>query len=631
MNTHYNTLEFPAILDKLKSFAVSDEARTILDALEPFLSEQICVQKMAETTAARRVLDAFGSPPLPMMTRLHETVAHAEIGTMLSPEQLNGVSTFAASCKRMVSYLDRIASQDVTLHSYGQAIHTLAALQDEIQRCIAEDEVRDDASTLLRDLRRKTIALEGKIKDKLNQLLRTQKQYMSDGYITTRAGRYVLPVKKQHQKQVSGSVVDTSSTGTTVFIEPAAAAALRVELDAVRISEDEEMRRILYTLSAQVADEAHAIRSNMKLMTELDVLFAKGKLSAAMDARPVQIGGERKLIISGGRHPLLDPETCVPLNLNLSDGNRGVIITGPNTGGKTVTIKTVGLLTLMAQCGLHIPCNEDSYIAMQDGIWCDIGDSQNISQNLSTFSGHITNVIHILKSASQDSLVLLDELGSGTDPAEGMGIGIAVLEELRLRGCMFMVTTHYPQIKTYAKSAASILRARMAFDAQTLAPLYKLEMGKTGESCALQIAQRLGLHEQMLSRAHRAVYDGEETAKAETPAMQAPKSRLTRQGPQVKQKFTKFTMGDSVLVLSEKETGIVYRPADDNGDVIVQVKGEKRKIKHTRVQLRVSAAELYPPDYDFSIVFDSVANRKASHVLGKRYDADAVIEYGELD
>ncbi|MBE0600821.1 MAG: DNA mismatch repair protein MutS, partial [Firmicutes bacterium] len=396
MNTHYNTLEFPAILDKLKAFAVSDAARAILDTLEPFLSEQTCIQKMAETTAARRVLDAFGSPPLPMMTKLEETVTHAQIGSMLSPEQLNGVGLFAASCKRMAGYLGHIASQDATLASYGQAIHTLHELQDEIRRCIFEDEVRDEASTLLRDLRRKIVNLEAKIKDKLNQLLRTHKQYMSDGYVTTRAGRYVLPVKKQYQKQVAGAVVDSSATGTTVFIEPAASASLREELDAVRISEDEEMRRVLYTLSAQVAEEAHAIRSNMKLLTELDVLFAKGKLSAAMDARPVQIGGERKLIILNGKHPLLDPETCVPLNLTLEGGDRGVIITGPNTGGKTVAIKTAGLLTLMAQCGLHVPCGADSYIAMQDGIWCDIGDSQNISQNLSTFSGHITNVIRIL-------------------------------------------------------------------------------------------------------------------------------------------------------------------------------------------------------------------------------------------
>ena len=249
----------------------------------------------------------------------------------------------------------------------------------------------------------------------------------------------------------------------------------------------------------------------------------------------------------------------------MDESTSGVIITGPNTGGKTVAVKTVGLLSVMAQCGLHIPCAQGSYIAMQDGYWCDIGDSQNISQNLSTFSGHITNVIHILQSASRDSLVLMDELGSGTDPAEGMGIAIAVLEELRQRGCMFLVTTHYPQVKTYAAKCDNVQSARMAFDEDTLAPLYRLEMGKTGESCALHIAGRLGLPTHLLARAHQEVYGSSEALPSPSPAMKAPKSRLVRIMP-VKTVFdpsTKFAMGDSVIVLPDKETGIVYRPADE--------------------------------------------------------------------
>ena len=632
MNPYFETLEFSTIIKQIKELAVSDNARRVLDQLEPVLDERICQSRMMETTAARRVLDAFGSPPLPLMNRLEETLTHAEIGSMLSPEQLNGVATFATACKRMTAYLNRIAEQDATLASYGQAIRLFSDLQAEIGRCILEDEVRDEASSLLRDLRRKKLMLEGKIREKLNQFLRSHKQYLSDGYITTRGGRDVLPVQRRYQKQVGGTVVDTSASGATVFIEPSTVTALHDELSAILISEDEEMRRVLYTLSALVADEAEPIRRNMKLMEDLDVLFAKGKLSAAMHARPVDIGTERKLIIVDGRHPLLEPDTCVPLTLRVQDGDRGVIITGPNTGGKTVTIKTVGLLTLMAQCGLHIPCGEGSYIAMQDGIWCDIGDSQNISQNLSTFSGHMTNVIHILEHASKESLVLLDELGSGTDPAEGVGIGIAVLEELRLRGCMFMVTTHYPQIKTYAQTAEHVLRTRMAFNPETLAPQYRLEMGKVGESCALQIAERLGLAKHLLARAHEAVYGEGKAAAPQNPSvMHAPKSRLIRAESFKKQQEQKFTMGDSVVVLPHKEQGIVFRPSDENGDVIVQVKGEKRIVKHTRLQLRVAAAELYPPDYDFSIVFDSVENRKARHVLDKRYDADAVVEYDTPD
>ena len=581
MNPHFETLEFPAILRQLKELAVSDNAKAVLDRLEPALNERICIQRMAETTAARRVLDSFGSPPLPVMNKLEETVTMAEIGAMLMPEQLSSVAAFAAACKRMTGYLARVGTQDATLSSYGQSVKPLTELQNEIQRCVLEDEVRDEASASLRDLRRKKINIESKIKEKLNQILRTHKQYLTDGYITNRGGHYVLPVQRQYQKQIAGAVVDTSASGTTVFIEPSAVSSLRDELSFVMIAQDEEMRRVLYTLSAQVAEEAEAIRKQHEADGRAGRAVRQGQALRG-DARPprAEIGGERRLVILDGRHPLLSTETCVPLNLRMDNGDRGVIITGPNTGGKTVAIKTVGLLSLMAQCGLHIPCGEGSYIAMQDGYWCDIGDSQNISQNLSTFSGHITNVIHILESASRDSLVLLDELGSGTDPAEGMGIGIAVLEELRLRGCMFMVTTHYPQIKTYAETAEHVLRARMAFDPETLRPAVQPGDGKDRRK--LRPADRRAAGPCAApagSRAPRGVRRGTdqaETGRARRDA-RAQKPPDPADATEQEKIERKFTMGDSVLVLPQKETGIVYRPADDSGDVIVQVKGGKAR------------------------------------------------------
>ena len=270
---------------------------------------------------------------------------------------------------------------------------------------------------------------------------------------------------------------------------------------------------------------------------------------------------------------------------------------------------------------------------MQDAIWCDIGDSQNISQNLSTFSGHITNVIRILDGASSDSLVLLDELGSGTDPAEGMGIAIAVLEELRRRGCMYLVTTHYPQVKIYAEKTERVRSARMAFDPLTLAPQYRLEMDRSGESCALLIAARLGLAPSLIARAKQEVYGEHDDHKQPCTALPVPPSRLVRYQPPKENRNPsgKFTMGDSVQLLPGLETGIVYRPADDAGNVIVQVRDQKRAVNHTRLRLQVPASELYPPDYDFSVVFDTVANRKAAHILSKRYDdrAQRVYEANE--
>lgn len=629
-NPHYESLGFYHIIEKLKEFAMSEQAKEVLDQLQPFMKEEECLRRMKETTAAREVLDTCGSPPLASMKGLNEALKQGEIGAMLTTGQLVTISQFAASCRRMQKYLQRGESLDQAMGAYGRSIGDLSGLQDEIDHCVQEDRVYDDASPALRNLRRKQEHVEGQIKEKLNHVLKSRSQYLAEQCIVSRNGRFVLPVQRRYQSQFGGTVVEVSGKGSTVFMEPSSVSKLQSELAGPAIEEDNEVRRILYTLTALVSESELVIRRNMEAMEILDVLFAKAALSAAMEGRSVEIGSERRLSIRQGRHPLLEKETCVPLDLEMESSITGIIITGPNTGGKTVAIKTAGLLSLMAQCGLHIPCGEGSYIAMQDGYWCDIGDSQNISQNLSPFSGHITNVIRILESASADSFVILDELGSGTDPAEGMGIAVAVLEELRLRKCMFLVTTHYPQVKNYAKQTENVIGARMAFDRESLQPLYRLELGKSGESCALDIAKRLGLAPHLLDRAYYEVY-GEhrvDFACVQEP-MAVPKSRLVRKTePKKKTDISgKFKMGDSVLVMPEKEIGIVYRAADETGDVIVQVKGKKRKVKHNRLQLKVSAEALYPPDYDFSIIFDSVENRKARHRLDRRFDGEAVITY----
>lgn len=631
-NPHYDALGFYDIIEKLKESAMSQQAKEALGQLQPFMKEEECIRKMKETTAARKVLDTCGTPPLASMNGVEEALKQGEIGAMLTTGQLVTISKFAASCKRMQKYLRRGESLDQAMGAYGRSIGDLSSLQEEIDHCVQEDRVYDDASPALRNLRRKQEHVEGQIKEKLNHVLKSRSQYLAEKCIVSRNGRFVLPVQRRYQNQFGGTVVEISGKGSTVFMEPTSVSKLQNELSGLVIEEENEIRRILYALTAMVSEYEAVIRRNMEAMEILDVLFAKAGLSAVMHGRPVEIGSERRLCIRQGRHPLLDPETCVPLDLKMEDPISGIIITGPNTGGKTVAIKTAGILSLMAQCGLHIPCGEGSYIAMQDGYWCDIGDSQNISQNLSTFSGHITNVIEILENASCDSFVILDELGSGTDPGEGMGIAVAVLEELRKRKCMFLVTTHYPQVKTYARQTENVIGARMAFDRESLRPLYRLELGKSGESCALDIAKRLGLAAHLLDRAYYEVYgEHDETLVSEEETMAAPKSRLIRktEPKKVTDVKGKFKMGDSVMVLPEKEIGIVYKPADDDGDVTVQVKGIKRKVKHNRLQLKVAAESLYPPDYDFSIIFDSVENRKARHRLDRRYDADARIEYEE--
>uniref|UniRef100_UPI000AB248F7 MutS-related protein n=1 Tax=Clostridium sp. NkU-1 TaxID=1095009 RepID=UPI000AB248F7 len=286
-------------------------------------------------------------------------------------------------------------------------------------------------------------------------------------------------------------------------------------------------------LTASVEENLEILEGNKRLLEKLDFLFAKGSLSASMDGIRPDINTDRIIKIVNGRHPFMNPETVVPLTFELGKKERGIVITGPNTGGKTVSIKTVGLFSLMAQCGLHLPCGE-AELCMNSQVLCDIGDGQNITENLSTFSAHITNVMKILKAAGPESLVILDELGSGTDPAEGMGIAIAILEELRSNGCLFLATTHYPEVKTYAKEAEGITNARMAFDKETLRPLYRMEIGEAGESCALYIAKRLGMPEAMIRRARRYAYgEPEDFRKEEPDALTEKAEGISLSGPRI--------------------------------------------------------------------------------------------------
>lgn len=625
MNTNYITLDFSRIIAMLQDLAVSQSARDELAALSPSLEEDICHSRTEATTAARRVLDAAGSPPLAVMDGLEVALQEAVQGAMLSPEQLAGVAGFAVSCRRMEAYLSGVAAQSAGIAAYRMELPDLTDLCRAIEAAVREDRLLDDASPTLRSLRRRRENIEAEIRDKLNRLLQSRKSYLADSYITTRAGRYVLPVQKKFQSAFGGTVVETSAKGATVFMEPASIAPLRQELEAVLLMIDQEERRILYALSDLVAAAEEPIRRGMRLMTELDALFAKAKLSQQMDARPAALTAAPYVLLRGARHPLLDREKAVPLDFVTEGETTGVVITGPNTGGKTVCVKTVGLLCLMAQCGLHIPCQE-AVIPLRDAILCDIGDSQSISQSLSTFSGHMTNVIAMLARASRDSLVLLDELGSGTDPAEGMGIAIAVLEELKRRRCLFLVTTHYPQVKAWAERTPGIMAARMAFDKASLAPLYRLELGKSGESCALDIAKRLGLPENLLAAARLAAY-GE--ASAPCAPLAIPRSQLKRRSVKPVSAVPIFSMGDSVSISPDGAKGIVYRPADEQGNLVVQVQGEKLTVRHTRVHLLVPASELYPPDYDFSIIFDTVENHKAAHQMGRKFDPDAVIIHKE--
>ncbi len=608
----------------LADAAHCERAKQRLLALTPSLNEAHCRQMQEETTAARRILDACGSPPLTSMEEAERVLALAQAGGMLSGTELESVARFAVACGRMRRYLASAETTGAALALVGRGMDDLAALREEIENCIRGGEVDSAASPVLRDIRRRMDSVKAQIQSRLSSCLAHKTHIFSDAMVVMRGGRYALPVKRAYRNEMQGTVVDISSSGGTVFMEPAAVRKLSDELGELHIEEENEIRRVLYTLSGLVADHAGIIRRSMEAMEALDFAFAKAQLSRQMDAAEPIVTARRSLCLIEARHPLLDQRSCIPLSLTLDTQTHGIVVTGPNTGGKTVTLKTVGLLALMAQCGLHVSAKEGTRLCLFDTYLCDVGDGQSITENLSTFSAHMTRVKDILEKAGSESLVLLDELGSGTDPAEGMGLAVAVLEELRVRRCMLIATTHYPEVKNYCENAQGFVNARMLFDQQTLAPTYQLEVGRAGESCALAIAQRIGLPDIVLQRARR-VSAGEDLQQGTAERTRASTLTAAADPPRATHAQS-FTRGDCVMIYPTREMGIICRTADDKGMLLVQIKDEKRPVNHKRVKRIVEAQEMYPEDYDFSIIFDSVQNRKARRVIGKRYDPNAVVE-----
>lgn len=645
MNQNDQAIEFYKIKEQLKEYALSVQAKEKAEKLEPYLSEREVISHTKDTSEARRMLDTFGAPPLDTMKEIHPILELAGLGGMLLPEQLEQVCRFAAASKRLKDYLKKSQILETDISGYAASIAELSTLREEITSAVRNQRVDDNASPALKGIRRRIEQINSDIKSKLETLLRNRREIFSDGYISERNGHFVLPVKKAYKNQLAGSLIDTSSTGSTCFIEPASIGKMQGELASLKIDEGNEESRILYTLTGLVLDFEEDIRRNTDAMIQLDFIFAKGKLSADMDGIPAKINTKRRISILGGRHPLLPKDGCVPLNLEIGIQYRGIIITGPNTGGKTVALKTAGLFSAMAQSGLHIPCREAD-ICMNNVILCDIGDGQSITENLSTFSSHIKNILSILQKADQESFVLLDEVGSGTDPGEGMGIAIAILEALRKRQCLFIATTHYPEVKEYAAKQDGLINARMAFDRESLKPLYRLEIGEAGESCALHIAKKLGMTKAMLELAYQKAYGAKEAGKENLPAdlnedffADAPDdlARIKLPGiqkttvPEKNPVLPEYHIGDSVFILPHNKIGIVFQEINAKGQIGVMVHKEKALYNHTRIKLHIPAEELYPEDYDFSIIFDTVENRKARNKMNKRYAPEYVVhEEGEL-
>ncbi len=648
-STAIKILEFDKIKDLLKTYTVSNLGKDLIDKLEPSLNVDTILSWMNETTEACAILQRSGSVPIHSLNGIESIVGKLGKNMSLLPEEFEVILGLLQEVGKLKRFMKDKSAIAPIVSSFALSAYELEELSGEIERCIQNGVVADKASSELSRVRKKIIILEDRIKGKLESILRSPAyaRYLQDGIISSRNGRYVIPVKREYRKNVDGEVMDSSVSGSTVFIEPSEVRKLQDELNHCRIEEEKEVYRILSMLTNLVESYKKEITTNIQVMSYYDFLFAKGRFSRSLEANPVRVNTCSRLDIRGARHPLIG-KSAVPLDISIGDSYRTLVITGPNTGGKTVALKTIGLLTLMVQSGLHVPADPGSEFAVFTDILADIGDGQSIEQSLSTFSSHIRNIIGIVECASSNTLVILDELGAGTDPGEGMGLAIAILEEAYRKGAVTIATTHYSEIKHYAYEKDGFENGCMEFDLDTLQPLYRLKIGEPGESNAFLIALRLGMKRDIIERAHeitykeRKAYDEfispgritqvKNTEMVQKHAEQTNKSVKLKEDKKNYEKIsrqTSFKIGDCVYISTMDRTGIVCEQEDGKGNLGVMVMHKKFIVNRKRLSLYIDSKELYPEDYDFDVILESKDNRKKRKAMGKRHMEGMAIEIKE--
>ncbi|XEC93469.1 endonuclease MutS2 [Paenibacillus tarimensis] len=501
-----STLEYSKIINKLQQHAATELGKRVVRALRPMPVLEDVKQALQATDEAYKADRLKGSAPFGGIVDIFPALQRARIGGMLNPAELLDIANTVRGSRRVKRHIVKLHEDDplLLLHRLAQQLSESRPLEEAITACINEQaEVMDSASSELASIRRELRTGESRIREKLEQMIRSSsvQKMLQDAIITLRNDRYVIPVKQEYRSHFGGIVHDQSGSGATLFIEPEAMVAMNNRLRELKLSETREIEKILQRLTAVVAEYEDELKIDMELLGELDFAFAKARYAHELRAALPRMNDRGFIKLKRGRHPLIDPEQVVPLDVELGNQYTAIIVTGPNTGGKTVSLKTIGLLSLMAMSGLFIPAEDGSQMCVFDAIYADIGDEQSIEQSLSTFSSHLTNIIRILESMTPKSLVLLDELGAGTDPAEGSALAIAILEHIHRTGCRLVGTTHYSELKAYAYNRKGVINASMEFDIQTLSPTYRLLVGVPGRSNAFAIAERLGLSRSIIEHA----------------------------------------------------------------------------------------------------------------------------------
>ncbi|MTI71774.1 MAG: endonuclease MutS2 [Firmicutes bacterium] len=608
-------LEYEKIKNELKSHTVSGLGKKLVDKLKPLKNLEIVRRKINETTEAINILNSHGNIPLQGLHDVEFLLEKVEKGKVLKPSELLKISDFLRGCRNIKIFMKDKDFIAPVLSSYVNSIVEFKDLEEEINASVEGNRISSKMYPSLEKIRKRIKITNDRIEQKLNSILNSDKyrSCIQEFFISNRNGRLTIPFKSIYKNKINGSVIDTSQTGSTVFIEPASINKLSKELEILKMDEEAEEYQVLATITGYIRLYIKELKINIDLMAEYDFVFAKAKYSFSIKGVEAIVNNKGKVNIIEGKHPLLEND-CVPLNFTIGDDYRTLVITGPNTGGKTVALKTIGILTLMTQSGLHIPAKKGTEISIFDNILVDIGDNQSIEQSLSTFSGHIKNIIKIISNTNFATLVLLDEIGTGTDPSEGAGLAASILHELYSLGAITVATTHYGEIKEYASQHKGFENGCMEFDPNTLKPLYKLNIGKAGTSNALWIANKLGLRKRVLNNAKKYINKRKSDERIE---FDIDDCKLEIPKDKTKKEDNGFNKGDCVIIKKTNEKAIIYEVEDEYGDLTVLLKDEFIKINKKRVKLFIKKEQLYPEGYDLDNVFVSWDKRKIKKEIEK--------------
>ncbi|HDX9636285.1 endonuclease MutS2 [Bacillus cereus group sp. MYBK108-2] len=611
MNTMtFEKLQYNELKDIVKSYCVSGLGKELVNKLEPSTSIKVVRNRLNETTEARAILDAEGHVPFFGISNIASTIQKLEKGMILDPEELVSVSDFLRGCRKIKKFmLDKEFFAPV-LASYANSMTEYKSIEEEINFSIKGNSIDVAASKELKRIRNNIDSVDGKIKERLTKFLNSSanKKFIQEFFISKKDDRYTIPIKSSYKNQVAGSIIEASAKGSTVFIEPHTVTKLNAELAGLKADEAVEEYQILATLSGMVLENIYSIKINMELISQYDMVFAKAKFSKSIDGIEPKLNDHGYIHLVNCKHPLLTGQV-VPLHFKIGQEYRSLIITGPNAGGKTIVLKTIGLLTLATMSGLHIAGDKGTEIAIFENVFVDIGDNQSIENALSTFSSHMKNLSEIMRMSNNNTLLLFDEIGSGTEPNEGAALAISILEELYFAGCITVASTHYGEIKRFSEMHDDFMNAAMQFNSETLEPLYKLVIGKSGESNALWIANKMSVKEHVLKRAKE--YMGNKEYALEK--VNESKIRKPKFVQEKRESHYEYKIGDRVNLLDHDDFGIIYKEKDNFYNVVVYYNGEFIEVNVKRITLEVAAKELYPEGYDLNTLFVDYKERKMQH------------------